>query len=107
MMSKLLRHTPEDFGVVLDPGDGTCSISTLLAAIQAQSRWSWVKQEDIEQVVRNSDKQRFEMKAGRIKANHLYVQHHLHLREMLFHPLGGKGFVLKGNGFIDELMLLQ
>lgn len=70
MMSKLLRHTPEDFGVVLDPEDGTCSISTLLAAIQAQSRWSWVKQEDIEQVVRNSDKQRFEIKDGRIKARY-------------------------------------
>lgn len=70
MMSKILRHTPEDFGVVLDPEDGTCSISTLLAAIQAQSRWLWVKQEDIEQVVRNSDKQRFEIKADRIKARY-------------------------------------
>lgn len=70
MMTKLLRHTPEEFGVVLDPEDGSCSIDTLLAAIQAQPKWSWVKQEDVEQVVRNSDKQRFEIKDERIRARY-------------------------------------
>lgn len=30
MMTKLLRHTPEDFGVVLDSGDGSCPVSVLL-----------------------------------------------------------------------------
>ncbi|WP_042205167.1 RNA 2'-phosphotransferase [Paenibacillus durus] len=70
MMTKLLRHTPEEFGVVLDPGDGSCPVSVLLEAIQAQSKWSWVKQEDIEQVVRNSDKQRFEIGDGCIRARY-------------------------------------
>ncbi|MFC5452136.1 RNA 2'-phosphotransferase [Paenibacillus aestuarii] len=70
MMTKLLRHAPEDFGVVLDPADGSCPVATLLEAIQAQPRWAWVKQEDIEQVVRNSDKQRFEMEGGRIRARY-------------------------------------
>lgn len=70
MMTKLLRHTPEDFGVVLDPEDGSCPIDTLLEAIQAQPKWSWVKQEDVEQVVRNSDKQRFEIKDERIRARY-------------------------------------
>lgn len=69
-MSKLLRHTPEDFGVVLDPEDGSCPVSSLLEAIQAQPKWSWVKQEHIEQVVRNSDKQRFEIEGGRIRARY-------------------------------------
>lgn len=59
MMTKILRHTPEDFGVVLDPVDGSCTLSTLLEAIHAQPKWVLVRQEDIEQVVRNSDKQRF------------------------------------------------
>lgn len=70
MMTKLLRHAPEDFGVVLDPEDGSCSVSTLLKAIQAQPKWSGVKPEDIEQVVRNSDKQRFEIKEGHIRARY-------------------------------------
>lgn len=69
-MTKLLRHTPEDFGVVLDPMDGSCPLGTLLEAIQAQPKWAWVKQEDIEQVVRNSDKQRFEIEDGRIRARY-------------------------------------
>jgi putative RNA 2'-phosphotransferase len=69
-MTKLLRHTPEDFGVVLDPEDGSCPVSSLLEAIQAQPKWSWVKQEHIEQVVRNSDKQRFEIEGGRIRARY-------------------------------------
>lgn len=70
MMTKLLRHTPEEFGVVLDPEDGSCSIDILLKAIQAQPKWSWVKEEDVEQVVRNSDKQRFEIKDERIRARY-------------------------------------
>jgi putative RNA 2'-phosphotransferase len=70
MMTKILRHTPDDFGVILDPVDGSCTLSTLLEAIQAQPKWAWVRQEDIEQVVRNSDKQRFEIDGGRIRARY-------------------------------------
>ncbi|WP_438447103.1 RNA 2'-phosphotransferase [Gorillibacterium sp. sgz5001074] len=69
-MTKILRHSPEDFGVVLDPMDGSCPLSILLEVIQAQSQWKWVKQEDIEQVVQNSDKQRFEIEADRIRARY-------------------------------------
>lgn len=75
MMTKLLRHAPEEFGVVLDPEDGSCPIDTLLEAIQAQPKWSWVKQEDVEQVVRNSDKQRFEIKDERIRARYGHSHH--------------------------------
>lgn len=70
MMTKLLRHAPEAFGVTLDPVDGSCSMPTLLSAIQAQPKWTWVKQEDVEQVVRNSDKQRFVIEDGRIRARY-------------------------------------
>jgi len=70
MMTKLLRHTPKEFGLVLDPKDGSCPLSALLKAINAQPRWSWVKQEDIERVVRNSDKQRFDIENGRIRARY-------------------------------------
>ncbi|WP_028612300.1 RNA 2'-phosphotransferase [Paenibacillus harenae] len=70
MMTKLLRHAPEEFNVVLSPEDGSCSVTALLEAIQAQPKWSRIKQEDIEQVVRNSDKQRFEIEDGRIRARY-------------------------------------
>ncbi|MEK3785452.1 RNA 2'-phosphotransferase [Paenibacillus sp. FSL K6-1230] len=70
LMSLLLRHKPEEFGVVLDPEDGSCPIKVLLGAIQTQRGWSWVRQEDIEQVVRNSDKQRFEIVEDRIRARY-------------------------------------
>jgi putative RNA 2'-phosphotransferase len=70
MMTKILRHTPEDFGVVLDPVDGSCTLSTLLEAIEAQPKWALVRQEDIEQVVRNSDKRRFEIDGDRIRARY-------------------------------------
>ncbi|QNK56486.1 RNA 2'-phosphotransferase [Paenibacillus sp. PAMC21692] len=70
MITKLLRHAPEQFGVVLDPVDGSCPLDILLEAVRAQPRWDWVKQEDIEQVVRHSDKQRFDIQDGRIRARY-------------------------------------
>lgn len=69
-MTKLLRHTPEAFGLVLDPEDGSCPLNELLQVIQTDARWSRVTQEDVAQVVRNSDKQRFELKDGRIRARY-------------------------------------
>ncbi|MFF2912048.1 RNA 2'-phosphotransferase [Paenibacillus sp. NPDC057934] len=70
LMTKILRHAPGEFGVILDSGDGSCPLSVLLEAIQAQSKWSGVTLADIEQVVRQSDKQRFEIKDDRIRARY-------------------------------------
>ncbi|MFF2480070.1 RNA 2'-phosphotransferase [Paenibacillus sp. NPDC058071] len=70
LMTKILRHTPDDFGVTLDSTDGSCPLSAFLQVIQAQPQWAWVEQEDIEQVVRNSDKQRFEIEGGCIRARY-------------------------------------
>ncbi|MEK5161711.1 RNA 2'-phosphotransferase [Paenibacillus macerans] len=70
LMSKMLRHTPEDFRLVLDPADGSCPVDSLLKAIRGQAKWSRVSREDIEQVVRNSDKQRFVIEDGRIRARY-------------------------------------
>ncbi|MFC3749547.1 RNA 2'-phosphotransferase [Paenibacillus sp. GCM10012306] len=70
LMTKILRHAPGEFGIVLDPVDGSCSLSALLQAIQAQHKWSGVTLADIEQVVRQSDKQRFEIRDDRIRARY-------------------------------------
>ncbi|WP_282937436.1 RNA 2'-phosphotransferase [Paenibacillus sp. RC67] len=70
LMSRLLRHTPEEFGLRLDPEDGSCPLQQLIRVIQSQPGWSWVTAEDIEQVVANSDKQRFEIREDRIRARY-------------------------------------
>jgi len=70
LISKMLRHTPEAFGLILDSEDGSCTLDALLASIQAQPRWGWVTKEHIELVVRQSDKQRFEIIDARIRARY-------------------------------------
>ncbi|RAU98877.1 RNA 2'-phosphotransferase [Paenibacillus sp. YN15] len=76
-MTKALRHTPGEFGLTLDPEDGSCPADSLLAAITSHSRWSWVTLEHIRQVVRNSDKQRFEWKGERIRARYGHSHDHI------------------------------
>jgi len=70
LMSKMLRHTPEEFGLQLSPEDGSCAMDAFLQAVTAQRRWSWVRREDVEQVVRNSDKQRYIIENERIRARY-------------------------------------
>ncbi|MFP4977711.1 RNA 2'-phosphotransferase [Paenibacillus sp. CN-4] len=69
VMTKMLRHKPEEAGLSLEE-DGSCTVASLLKAVQALPGWSHVKLTDIERVVRNSDKQRFEIDGGRIKARY-------------------------------------
>lgn len=69
-MTKLLRHTPGEFGLSLDPADGSCTVEALLQAIRAQRSWAWVTEEDISAVVGRSEKQRFELRDGRIRARY-------------------------------------
>lgn len=71
LLTKMLRHTPEDFGLVLDPADGSCPMEAVVAAVQsAGPKWSWVKREHIDQVAAHSDKQRFEIAGDRIRARY-------------------------------------
>ncbi|MCR8636602.1 RNA 2'-phosphotransferase [Paenibacillus radicis (ex Xue et al. 2023)] len=70
LMSKILRHSPQDFGLSLDEGDGSCAIEDLLNILRKEARWSALGLEDIEQIVRNCEKQRFEITGGRIRARY-------------------------------------
>lgn len=70
IMSKMLRHKPEEAGLELDLSDGSCHVNDFLRVIQSLPGWEKVKLTDIERVVRNSDKQRFEIKNDRIKARY-------------------------------------
>jgi putative RNA 2'-phosphotransferase len=68
-ISLLLRHTPTKFGIALDV-DGFCPISNLLVAFQNNSRFSWVSREDIQRIVDECPKQRFEIINDKIRARY-------------------------------------
>ena len=69
LMSLILRHEAERFGVVLDP-EGFTSIEELLAAVR--TRLPGTSRDDIIAVVRTMepDKQRFTIAGGDIRANY-------------------------------------
>ena len=64
-MSLILRHDPGSVGLELDP-HGWVGVDALVAALCASGKL--VRSVDIERVVETSDKQRFELSAGRIRA---------------------------------------
>jgi putative RNA 2'-phosphotransferase len=78
-MSLILRHTPEQYGIVLDAHDGSCPLEELVHVLREQKGWSDITEADIRQVVEHSDKQRFEINNDRIKAryghSHTQVQY--------------------------------
>lgn len=69
-MTKLLRHTPEQYGLILDPEDGSCLLEELLDVITAAPNWSGITEADIRQTVAGSEKQRFAIEGERIKARY-------------------------------------
>ncbi|ASA24252.1 RNA 2'-phosphotransferase [Paenibacillus donghaensis] len=74
LLSLMLRHAPQDFGLRLDPEDGSCELEDLLTAVRCSRGQSQTTAEDIREVVRRSDKQRFEIHgaapAERIRARY-------------------------------------
>lgn len=69
LMSMMLRHSPEEFGLTLDPEDGSCGLDELLEAMRRRTGYEQTTEEEIRGVVRRSDKQRFEIVEGRAAAN--------------------------------------
>jgi len=66
-LSYVLRHAPQEFGLVLDHC-GFVSLDSLLAAINTESRWKWVRKEDLLNLIASSPRRRFEIRDGRIRA---------------------------------------
>ncbi len=67
-LSRVLRHAPEDLGLTLEPGGWVLVTDLLTAAAEAGVR---ITPEDLAEIVRSSDKQRFAFDdAGtRVRAN--------------------------------------
>lgn len=70
LMTKMLRHDPLAFGIALDPGDGSTEAEELLRAVRRLDGWEALTMEQIREVVRDSDKQRFELFGDRIRARY-------------------------------------
>lgn len=67
-ISHALRHKPEQYGLTLDE-EGWVEVQDLLAALAARRReWQHVSEADLRAMMAQSDKQRFELQDGRIRA---------------------------------------
>jgi len=69
LLSLMLRHEPEKFGLTLDE-HGFAPLSQVLAAVRRRREWQGADEEQIRLVVRQSDKQRFEIQGENIRARY-------------------------------------
>ena len=67
LLSLMLRHRPDSFGVALD-SKGSADLEEVLQALQ--KRQQNIEMSDIESVVFESEKKRFEITEGRIRARY-------------------------------------
>ncbi|MDK2882191.1 MAG: putative 2-phosphotransferase [Bacillota bacterium] len=65
-ISYALRHAPWKYGLELD-GEGWANLRQLLKALQARG-WRGLTEADLQNMIRLSDKQRFEIAGNRIRA---------------------------------------
>jgi putative RNA 2'-phosphotransferase len=66
-MSYILRHNPEEFGIVLDP-EGYTEISDLVNALH--TRFDFVEESHVRSIVLTDEKQRYKIDCSRICANY-------------------------------------
>lgn len=67
-ISYVLRHNPAEFGLTLDV-EGWVSIEDLLGALRRRSsRWDSLRVDDLGRMMAQSEKQRFEMRDGKMRA---------------------------------------
>ena len=60
-LTYLLGHRPDEFGLVSDP-DGFMPLKDVLMALKEEEGWSFVRQSHIEDLLRDPDRTRFEVK---------------------------------------------
>ncbi len=66
-ISKILRHRPEQFGIQLDE-EGWTSLDGLIQKLQGQTKWKDLEEQDIHNMMAAANKQRYEVKDGKIRA---------------------------------------
>lgn len=68
-MSYVLRHRPDEFGLVLDQ-EGFVPIKELLQAMKEEDGWTYLRMNHIEEVLRGDERERFEFEENRIRARY-------------------------------------
>jgi putative RNA 2'-phosphotransferase len=68
-MSYILRHNPAEFGLTHD-FEGFVPLVEFISAVQKERQWEDINQEVIEQVVRECEKQRYEIVGANIRARY-------------------------------------
>ena len=67
-ISYILRHAPEQYGLVLD-GQGYVSVDDLLAVLRkAHPDWAHLNEDDLHEMILESSKKRHEIKRAKIRA---------------------------------------
>jgi putative RNA 2'-phosphotransferase len=66
LMTYILRHRPDEFGLVLDQ-DGFVPLKELQQAISEEEGWSYVRTSHITEVAYSSDREHFEITDDRIR----------------------------------------
>ncbi|WP_396136430.1 RNA 2'-phosphotransferase [Clostridium sp. SHJSY1] len=66
-ISYALRHAPWEYELELDEG-GWVSVEQLLTALKENSKWESITKEDLEYIIKNSDKKRYELVDEKIRA---------------------------------------
>ncbi len=65
LMTYILPHRPDEFGLVLDE-EGFVPVKELLKVINEEEGWAYVRLSHIQEVVSTCDKPRFELMEGKI-----------------------------------------
>ena len=66
-MSYALRHAPWEYELEMDE-EGWVSAGQLIDGLHREAKWQQIGEQDLQEVIRVSEKKRFELKDGRIRA---------------------------------------
>ena len=66
-ISYALRHAPWEYELELNE-DGWVSVKQLLVALREDNKWVDVEERDLEYMIKASEKKRYELKDGNIRA---------------------------------------
>ena len=69
LLSYILGHRPDEYGLVLDP-EGYVSTKELLQALHEEEGWSFVRRDHLQELTLTSDRAHFVMDDNRIRASY-------------------------------------
>lgn len=101
LLALLLRHRSADYGLHLDP-EGFVPLDALLAVINKQRGWYWVRAEHIERLLAEQTKRRYELVDGDIRA----IYGHSQVTAIQYEAIVPPALLLHGTArrFVDAIL---